>query len=65
MEVHMKLVAEHIRYAFDYLEKTQSEQVYGMPSGTLMDKLREFAEPGVPLTFMPVHEVGFTRTNAR
>jgi quinol monooxygenase YgiN len=65
MEFHMKVLAEHIRDAFDYLEKTQSEQVYGTPSDTLMEKLRDFGEPGVPLTFMPVHEVGFTRTNAR
>jgi quinol monooxygenase YgiN len=65
MEFHMKLVAEHVRDAFDYLEKTQSEQVYGTPSDTLMEKLRKFTEPGVPLTLMPVHEVGFTRTNAR
>jgi quinol monooxygenase YgiN len=65
MEFHMKLVAEHIRGAFEYLEKTESQQIYGTPSDTLTEMLREFAEPGVPVTLAPIHEVGFTRTDAR
>ena len=65
MEFHMKLVAEHIRDAFEYLEGTESHQVYGTPSDTVIEKIRGFVEPGVPMTFMPIHEVGFTRTDAR
>jgi quinol monooxygenase YgiN len=65
MEFHMNLSAEHIRDAFDYLEGTESHQVYGTPSDTVIEKILEFVEPGVPMTVMPIHEVGFTRTDAR
>ncbi len=64
MEFHMKVVAEHIASAFDYLE-TESMQVYGTASDDLLDVIRQFTEPGVPLTVVPIHEVGFTRTTAR
>jgi hypothetical protein len=47
-----------------YLE-TESMQVYGTASDELLDTIRQFTEPGVPLTVMPTHEVGFTRTTAR
>ena len=65
MEFHLKVVSEHLTGAFEYLETTQSEQLYGAPSHTLAETLRAYAEPGVPVTFMPVHEVGFTRANVR
>jgi quinol monooxygenase YgiN len=64
MEFHMNLVAEHIRDAFDYLEKTESLEVYGAPSEALAAQLGAFAEPG-GLSIMPTHEVGFTRASVR
>jgi quinol monooxygenase YgiN len=65
MEFHLKLISEHLEGAFDYLEATVSEQVYGTPSDSLAEQLNEWAEPGVTVTVMPVHEVGFTRTSVR
>jgi hypothetical protein len=65
MEFHLKVVSEHLTGAFEYLETTESEQLYGAPSATLAEMLRAYAEPGVPVTFMPVHEVGFTRASVR
>lgn len=65
MEYHMTVVAQHIRGAFDYLERTVSEQVYGTPSEVLTEKLREYPDPDTALTLAPIHEAGFTRSNAR
>jgi hypothetical protein len=31
----------------------------------LAELLQAYAEPGVPVAFMPVHEVGFTRASVR
>jgi hypothetical protein len=64
MEFHMNLVAEHIRHAFDFLEKTESLEVYGAPSDALAVQLGKFVEPG-GLSIMPIHEVGFTRAGVR
>ena len=63
MEFHLKVVSEHLTGAFEYLEATESEQLYGSPSDTLSEMLRAYAEPGVAVMFMPVHEVGFTRAS--
>jgi quinol monooxygenase YgiN len=65
MEFHMKVAGEHIRGSYDYLEKTESIEVFGEPSDTLLGMLRQAAPPGTPLRIMPLHEAGFTRTNAR
>jgi hypothetical protein len=63
MEFHMKVVAEHIAGAFDYLD-TESMQVYGQASEGLLERFRQFKEPGVQMVVLPAYEVGFTRTNA-
>jgi len=65
MEFHMQVIAEHLTGAFEFLEATESEQYYGMPSDTLLEILAKYAEPGVPVTSMPVHEAGFTRASVR
>jgi hypothetical protein len=64
MEFHMKVVGEHIEDAFEYLEKTESLEVYGTLPDTLADQLGKFVEPG-GLSIMPIHEVGFTRAGVR
>ena len=64
MEFHMKVVAEHIREAYDYIEKTESIDVFGKPTDALLGMLRQAAPPGTPLRVLPIHEAGFTRTNA-
>jgi predicted metallo-beta-lactamase superfamily hydrolase len=65
MEFHLKIVSEHLTSAFEYLETTESEQLYGAPSETLAEMLQAYAEPGIPVTFMPAHEIGFTRASVR
>lgn len=64
MEFHMKVISEHLTDAFDYLEATVSEQIYGAPTASLSNMLEEWADPGVPVTNMSAHEAGFTRTTA-
>lgn len=65
MGFHMKLVANHVSGAFEYLEKTLGVQIYGEPGEGMVDMIRGMSEPGTPMTVMPIHEAGFTRTNAR
>lgn len=64
MEFHMTVISEHMTGAFEYLDTTVGEQIYGASSPSLARTLEQWAEPGVPVTIMPVHEGGFTRTNA-
>ena len=61
METHMKVIAEHLTDAFNYLDTAVSEQVYGAPSDALAAMLRAYADPNAVTTFLPVHEAGFTR----
>lgn len=65
MELHMKVVSGHLSNAFDYLDGMESEQIYGRPSEALPQMLQAYAEPGVPVTSMPVHEAGFLRIAPR
>lgn len=65
MEFHMRLVADHIRGAYDNIKSTDSIQVYGSAPDELLDRMRQTSPPGTPFTVMPVHEVGFTRTSTR
>lgn len=64
MEHHMKVVAEHIRDAYDYIEATENIQVYGEPSEMLEKGIRRAAPSGTPLQLVRSHDAGFTRTNA-
>jgi len=63
MEFHMKVAAHHIRDAFDYLDKTERLEVYGAAPEALTATLGGFVQPGA-FALMPIHEAGFTRTNA-
>jgi len=65
MELHLQLVAEHLSGAFDYLDTTVSEQYYGTKSQHLTELLSPWEEPGVPVTNLPTHLAGFTRTSIR
>ena len=64
MELHLQINAKHFATAFDYLDTQVSEQFYGPMSEALASELAKWDEPGVAVTRMPVHEGGFTRTNA-
>ncbi len=65
MELHMKVISEHLTNSFEYLDATESEQIYGQPTASLSSMLEQWAEPGVPIATMPAHEAGFTRSSAR
>lgn len=64
MQFHMKVVGEHIRSAYDYIEATESVEVYGEVPDALREGIRQATPPGTPLRIVPTHETGFTRTNA-
>jgi hypothetical protein len=44
----MKVVGEHIRGAYDYIEKTEGIDVFGKPTDALLEMLRQAAPPGTP-----------------
>ena len=64
MAFHMNVVGEHIRGAYDYIERTESIEVYGHAPDALLEGMRKAAPPGTPLRIVPTHDGGFTRTNA-
>ena len=64
MALHMKVVANHLGGAFEYLEATESEQIFGRPTASLAALLEQWTDPGVSVTRMPIHVAGFTRTSA-
>jgi hypothetical protein len=66
MVFHMRLLHEHITHAFDEespLEVTTSGQIYGTPSETVLEMIKQF-DPGVPLIVKPTPLGGFTRSAA-
>lgn len=64
MEFHMQVNARHFTTAFDFLEPEMSEQYYGEISDALTAELDKWG-PNRPVTHMPIHEGGFTRSNVR
>jgi hypothetical protein len=66
MLFHMQVVREHITEAYaDSLDVTTSIQVYGPPSDTVLEMIRQFSTPEVPLGLKPRHLAGFTRSSAK
>jgi quinol monooxygenase YgiN len=65
MQFHMRLVHEHISGAYqDYIEATESIEVYGEVPDALLEGMRQATPPGTPLRVVPTHHAGFTRSNA-
>jgi hypothetical protein len=65
MEFHMNVVRERAERAYaDTLDATTSIQVYGTPSDTVLEMLRQQAGSGVLLTVRRHHLGGFTRMQA-
>jgi hypothetical protein len=65
MEFHMKVVRERAERAYaETLDATTSIQVYGTPSDTVLETLREQAGSGVSLNVRRHHLGGFTRVQA-
>ena len=64
MERHMRLISEHMGAAFEVIDTILSEQYFGPMSDSLAAILAKYETPDVTVTKMPVHQAGFTRTNA-
>jgi quinol monooxygenase YgiN len=62
MEFHMRVNAKHFATAFDWLDTSISQQLFGPISDALAAELAKWDEP---LTHVPIHEAGFTRTSVR
>jgi hypothetical protein len=64
-EFHMGVVRERAERAYaETLEATTRVQVYGTPSHSVLEMLRQQAGSGVALSVNPHHLGGFTRANA-
>jgi len=62
LEYHMSLISERIRDAYaQTLEATTRFQVYGIPTGNILQTLDQLAGSGIPLDIYPHHVDGFTR----
>ena len=62
MEFHMGVVGERAARAYaETLDATTQIQVFGTPSGAVLETLRAQAGAGVPTSVYPEHLGGFTR----
>jgi len=62
MEFHMQVNAKHFATAFDWLDTSIGQQLFGPISDELAAELAKWDEP---YTHVPFHEAGFTRTTVR
>jgi len=62
MEFHMQVNAKHFATAFDWLDKSKGQQLFGPISEALAAELAKWDEQ---FTNVPVHAAGFTRTTVR
>ena len=65
MLFHMQVARDHISEAYQsVLEKTKRIDVYGKPSDTALEMIRQLAGSEVPLSVKAHHLGGFTRSSA-
>ena len=65
-EFHMGIVRERAASAYkETLDATTSIQVFGEPTETILDMLRQAAGGGVQFTVKQLHLGGFTRSDSR
>jgi quinol monooxygenase YgiN len=65
MLFHMQVARDHISEAYQsVLEKTKRIDVYGKPSDTALEMIRQLAASEVPLSVKANHLGGFTRSSA-
>jgi hypothetical protein len=62
MEFHIQVNARHFATAFDWLDTSIGQQLFGSISDALAAELAEWDEA---FTHVPVHAAGFTRTTVR
>ena len=63
MDTHMQVISEHLKTAYDVLEATTSEQLYGPGGERMVDEFRQWA-PNATFTVVPQHLAGVTRSAA-
>jgi hypothetical protein len=62
-EHHMRVLAEKSDLSYQAtLEGTTDIRIYGQPTEAILEMLEEAAGAGVPVTILPEHFGGFTRT---
>jgi len=49
MAFHMQLIRENMGQAFEFLDAAKSYQVYGEPSGAIVEQLNQASGPEVPV----------------
>jgi hypothetical protein len=65
-EHHMRVLAEKSDRSYEKtLEGTTNIRIYGQPTEAILDMLTKAAGVGVPVTILPEHLGGFTRTARR
>jgi quinol monooxygenase YgiN len=65
MLFHMQVVRDHISEAHQsVVEKTERIDIYGNPSDTVLEMIRQVAESEAPLNVKAHHLGGFTRSSA-
>jgi quinol monooxygenase YgiN len=65
MLFHLQVARDHISEAYQsVLDKTKRIDVYGKPSDTALEMIRQLAGSEVPLSLKANHLGGFTRSSA-
>jgi quinol monooxygenase YgiN len=65
MLFHMQVVRDHISEAHQsVVEKTERIDIYGNPSDTVLEMIRQVVESEAPLNVKAHHLSGFTRSSA-
>ena len=49
MAFHMQVAADHFAHAYEFLDATKSIQIYGTPSDTLLEQMKQVSSSGVPV----------------
>jgi hypothetical protein len=63
-EHHMRVLAEKSDLSYrETLEGTTNIRIYGQPTEAILEMLKQAAGSGVPVTILPEHLGGFTRTS--
>jgi hypothetical protein len=65
MAFHMELLNEHAAGSLGWLESIEHEQYFGHRSDRLNEILAPWETDDVPVTIVPDHVAGFTRTTVR
>jgi hypothetical protein len=62
MQTHMQVISQALGHAGEWLEGTESENVYGLPYEGMIESWKEYGADEINV--FPNHVGGFTRSNA-